>query len=310
MRATNFRNVRHVIGSFRWFLCVVLSGIILLGAADGAIAATAGNPPDIKAFSADPMTLKDGGFAVYTFAVQGATNIQLIEAGDVIKEVKGPASSNYKGTAKGRTTNQIRTGGSNTFDAFLVASNSGGTKRSKLTLSFATLIPPKSVALIPPVSENMSTSRTEKPEWLPQTPTSPGPTAYKPSGRQTPPSEYPPGFATCPKGCDYCLTAGDAATRGITQRCTDKPCYFSPDKQENWYCYSAPAKVWCCKDGRVFESTKEECDKAGGSGYATEAEAIKACQQVIGWFCSGDKVYQGSRTQAAEVKAAWYTTEA
>ena len=333
----------HVKGIFTLFLCLAMVGTIILGAdASSAASSAAGSLPEIKVFSADPSTLKDGGFALYTFEVSGAMDMQVVEAGALIKSINSPARGNLKGSVKGRTTYQIRTGNSNTFETVLVARNKSGEQKKTLTLSFETKLPAGSAtgSTGQTGSDNQTKART--PKWGPQ---SSAGTAFP---RSATTNRDAPQFVKCTTGnCNSCLRPAEAAERGYTQKCLDQPCYYSPDKQQYWYCYSKPATVWCCHDGKVVETTKEKCVEAGGSYYATEAEAIKACGQAcwcctngrygqtttdacakmggtcfstqsqaaagcqpLGWFCSGGKVYQGTASQAAQAGATWYTTQA
>jgi hypothetical protein len=306
MRVSNFRAAYRFTSIFRLCLCIAVIGVIILVAADRTIAATSvsGSPPEIKIFSADPLTLKDGGAALYTFVVSGATDMQVTEAGAIIKSISGPSSTNLKGTVKGRTTYQIRIGNSNTFETVLVARNRSGVQKKTLTLSFETKLPSKSAAGSTGQAGSDNQTKARTPKWGPQSLSSASFT------RATTSTHNAPKFAECSSNCNYCLRPDEAAARGFTQKCSEALCYYSPDNQQKWYCYSKPATVWCCHDGKVVETTKEKCAEAGGTYYATEAEAVKACQQVIGWYCSGGKVSQGTQAQARQVGAAWYTTEA
>jgi cytochrome b involved in lipid metabolism len=306
MRTQGFGASKFVKGIYRILLCLVVVGVTVLAIGPADTVFAAGGLPDISEFKAEPMTLPDGGSALYSFAVQGATNIQLVEAGEVIKEINGPAANRCKGTVRGRTTYQIRTGAGDTFVAMLVANNRNGPTRATLTLSFATKIPPKASALIPAASEERQREKTRSPEWKEQTsPFVPPLLRYRP-----PITPYPPPFAECPKGCDYCLRQDEAAARGLTQKCLEQPCYYSPDNQQTWYCYGKPGTIWCCKDGKVGETTKERCDEIGGSGYATQEEAMKACQLPRVWCCANGKVAEMTREQCAQVKGSAHATEA
>ena len=306
MRLSGFGWVHSMNSPLRLCLCLAVVGVIILGAAERTAASSAtGSLPEIKVFSAEPLTLKDGGSALYTFVVLDATNIQLIEAGEIIKEINGLPSTTYKGKATGRTTYQIRTGSSNTFDTILVARNGNGKEVKTLTLSFDTKLQPKTTSLIPPVSGSASTT-ARTPKWGPQSsasvPSTPSDTS--------PASNWPPQFAKCPSGCDYCLKPEDAASHGFTQRCSEQPCYYSPDKTQNWYCYSQSATVWCCsRDGKVYQATKDQCAQAGGSGYATEAEATRACQPVGGYCCKDGQIVKATKTQCAEAGGSYWSTD-
>jgi hypothetical protein len=286
----------------RLLLCIAMVAVTLLVAADSAAAAAVSiSPPEIRVFSAEPLVLPDGASAVYAFEVRNATRVQLIEAGEVIREINNPPSTSCSGKARGRTTFQIRRGGMNSFDATLLAVNSGGSQQRMLTLSFATKILPRDNSQIPPADDALAKSK--KPEWLGQTSLSSPPGL---AGQIV--STYPPPFEKCAKGCDYCLQPDDAASRGFTNQCSKGPCYYSPDKQQYWYCYSKPVTVWCCVDGKVVETTKDSCYKKGGTPYPTEAEAVKSCQQE-GWCCKDGKVGPLEQAACLRMGGAWFLTE-
>ena len=115
MRSWNSGNSQRLTGIFRLCLCLAVAGIIILGAADRTDAASAtGGLPVINVFSADPITLKDGDSATYTFEVSGSTDMKVTEDGVIIKEIKSPPNTTLKGTVKGNTTYEIRTNNINT----------------------------------------------------------------------------------------------------------------------------------------------------------------------------------------------------
>ena len=290
---------------FRLCMCLVVVGIIILGAADHTAAASAtGSPPDIRAFSADPLILPDGGHAVYMFEVWNATKIQVIEAGEIINEYNGPPSTTSKGKANGRTTYQIRAGLSDTFETTLVASNPGGTQKKTLTLSFATKSKPTSTSRISPASDNGTKARISK--WGTQ---APAPANLNPSALSSL-APWPGQFAICPSGCQSCLQPSEAAAKGLTQKCSEQPCYYSPDKTQYWYCYGEP-KGWCCKDGKVTPATRDQCATEGGSWYATEAEATRACASPPGcWCCTNGRYGQTTADACANMGGTCYATQA
>jgi len=326
---------------FRLCMCLMLVGVVIFGAADRtAAASTAASLPEIRAFNANPLILPDGGHAVYMFEVYDATKIQVVEAGEIINEYSGPPATTSKGQATGRTTYQIRSGSGNTFEAILIARNAGGEQKKTLTLSFETKRQPKAGSLIPPVSD-IATAKKKEGKLGPQTLV---PAASIALSTLAP---WPHQFAKCPSGCYACLKPEDAAARGLARKCLDQPCYFSPDKQQYWYCYGEP-EGWCCKDGKITPATQLQCKESAGDWYATEAEAMKACESAecwcctngrygqttadacaktygtcyatqaqaserclaSGWFCSSGKVYQGSQSQATQAGATLYATEA
>jgi hypothetical protein len=304
MGKLGFARIHSFSGIFRLCLCFVLVGIIVLGAAERAVAAPAmGSLPVIKAFTGDPLTVPDGGHVVYTFEVYDGTKIQVIENGEIIDEFNGPPLTTSKGKANGRTTYQIRKGNMDSYDTILRARNPNGQKEQKLTILFATKSKPKPTSLIQPVSDN---GTSKKNRWGPQTSAPVSLTSSSASSQGTG-SPYVPGYAECPRGCN-CLTPDQAAQYGFKQKCSEERC-FSTDKQVNSYCYNKTAG-WCCKDGKVSPATGDQCKEAGGSYWSTDqAQVIKACQP-LGWFCSGSKVYQGTSSQAAQAGATWYATQA
>ena len=290
-------------GIFRLCLCFVVVGIIIFGATGRtAAASTTGSLPDIRAFTADPLTLKDGDHAVYMFEVYDATKIQVVEAGEIINEYNGPPSTVNKGKAMGRTTYQIRTGDMDAFDTILRASNPSGQREQKLTISFATKSELQPASLIPPVSDNET---GKKNKWGPQTS---APVSLTSSTALLPRtgSPYVPAYAECPSGCN-CLTPDQAAQYGFKQKCSEERC-FSADKQVNSYCYNKTASGWCCKDGKIASATEAQCKEAIGSWYATEAEAIKACQTC--WCCAGGRYGQTTTDACAKMYGTCYSTQA
>ncbi|MFC2050407.1 hypothetical protein ACFLTN_04435 [Chloroflexota bacterium] len=297
MRLSGFGWVRSMNNPLRLCLCLVLICLT----ATGATVYAAGKP-DIKLFKADPLVLNEGESALYTFVVKNATEVQLVEAGDIIKKISNPSATTLKGTAQGMTTYAIQTGGSNTFTAALIAKNDSGETIAEITLSFATELPPQPVSLIPPVSATLSTP-ARSPQWLPQLPTSlpliqPPPTT----------THAAPEFAECPSDCKYCLTPAQAAELGFTQKCSEDICYYSPDNQK-WYCHREP-EGWCCKDTKVFQAPKTQCAEVGGYWYATQAEAVERCRQMeLCWCCADGKVGQIPRDQCLQMGGTCHDTQ-
>ncbi len=292
-------------GYLRLLACLVLAVATLLGTADMAAAASEWTGlPQIKSFSASPMVLQDGQSALYTFEVINATNVLLIEAGEELRDISNPPNTSCRASVRGRSTYQISRGAGNSFEAVLLANNISGSQQRKLTLSFASAPPLPTAALARAPLDKASTG-TRKPEWLGQTS---GAAPGGLSGQIV--ASYPPPFEKCPKGCDYCLQPADAAARGFTNQCTKGPCYYSPDKQRFWYCYSKPTTIWCCLDGTVVETTKEACVQKGGTAYSTEAEARKGCQTAATcWCCAGGKVFQSTPSECAQYGGACYGSE-
>ncbi len=343
MRSWNSGNNKRLAGIFRLCLCLVVAGIIILGAADRTTAASsaAGSLPVINVFSANPLTLKDGDSAKYMFEVSGSLDMKVVENGVMIKEIKSPANTRLKGTVMGMTTYEIRSNNSNKFETTLEATNSTGTQIKTLTLSFVTVLPPISATQ----SAGPKGSDNRTPLWGPQRSapaSSTSSTALSPHNE----SPYVPTFAACPGDCN-CLTPDQAAQYGFTQKCSEQRC-FSADNGVKSYCYSEPSgwfcsggKVqpgtkaqatqagatwyanqadavqacqpvgWCCRGGQIAQTTQARCSLAGGDYWSTdENQVIQACQQMLGWFCSGGQVYQGSQAQAAQAGATWYANQA
>jgi len=295
--------IRSFKGILRLCMCLVVVGIIILSAGERtAAASTTGSMPVIKVFTGDPLTLPDGGHVVYMFEVYDATKIQVIEAGEIINEYNGPPSTVNKGKAMGRTTYQIRTGDMDAFDTILRASNPSGQREQKLTISFATKSELQPASLNPPVSDNETGKRNK---WGPQTssPVSLTSSAALPPHTGSP---FVPAYAECPSGCN-CLTPDQAAQYGFKQKCSEERC-FSADKQVNSYCYNKTASGWCCKDGKIASATEAQCKEAIGSWYATEAEAIKACQTC--WCCAGGRYGQTTTDACAKMYGTCYATQA
>ena len=339
MGKLGFAKIHRLSGIFRLCMCLVLVGIIILGAAEGIAAAdTAAGLPVIKMFTGDTLTVLDGGHVVYKFEVYNGTKIQIWEAGALLNEYSGPPDNTSKGETPGMTTYQIRKGNMDSYDTILRASNSNGQREQKLKISFATKSKPKTTALIPPVSDNGTGNKNR---WGPQT------SALSTAATAPVTPRQKPEFFQCPKGCESCLKPDVAAANGLTQKCSEERCYYSPDSQQNWYCYGEPLLLgWFCVDGKVYQGSEADAKQAGATLYATEAEAIKACEQAcwcctngrygqttpdacakmygtcfatqakasegclpLGWFCSGNKVYPGTSSQAAQAGATWYATE-
>jgi hypothetical protein len=282
-------------------LCLVLVCLITTGATGGTAGFSAnGKPPEIVLLAVSSLVLNDGDAALYTFVVKGATKIEVIEAGNTIKEINNPSSATLKGTANGLPAYAIQTGDSNTFNTVLRASNGSGLVFGMLTLSFATL---PTAAGQPWLMDNQTEPRL--PKWLDQ---------YSSSLRLTRSATVgsEPKFFKCPDGCPYCLTPDDAASRGFTQKCSDERCYYSPDDQQNWYCYSEPVG-YCCKAGQagqvgqVVEATKSKCAQTGGAWYLNQTDAIQACQPV-GWCCRDGQLAQFTKTQCAQVGGSYWST--
>ena len=172
MRKLGLARIFRFKGIFGLCMYLVLVGIIILSAAERTVAATAtGSLPVIKVFTGDPLTLPDGGHAVYMFEVYDGTKIQVIEAGEIIDEFNGPPLTTSKGKANGRTTYQILTGDSTKFKTVLSARNGNGKVEKTLEISVDTKRQPKPTSLIPPALSKIqfphfTTSVFTTTEWI------------------------------------------------------------------------------------------------------------------------------------------------
>jgi hypothetical protein len=298
MRLSGFGWVHNMKSPIRLCLCLVLICLTTTGAT-----VYAAGKPDIKLFKADPLVLNEGESASYTFVVKNATEVWLVEAGNILKKISNPSAATLKGTAQGLTTYAIRTGNSNTFTAVLIAKNDSGEATEEITLSFATEPPSEQASLIPPVSATLA-NPARSPQWLPPLPTSP-PSTQPPSTT----THVPPEFAECPSDCRYCLTPDETASHGATKKCLEQPCYYSPDNMKYWYCYSEP-EGWCCADGKVFQSGEAQCVQVGGYWYTTQAEAERVCQEMMTcWCCADGKVGQIPQIECLQMGGNCYDTQ-
>ena len=261
--------------------------------------AVGGSGPVIQAFEADPMELDTpGSTTVYTFKVKRATKVQLIEANNILKNINNPSGATLKGTANGLPASAIEADDSGNFTAVLIASNEGGSVQEELTLSLAADILPES----PPPSPTDNQTDQYEPQWLEQYST---PHASTSGGPSTPRNE--PNFFECPESCPYCLKSAEASSQGFTNRCSAEPCYYSPDKNEEWYCYSEP-EGWCCAEGTVMQSTKSACTRIGGFWSTSHIEAIERCQP-IGYCClRGQVYYPATETDCARMGGSYWST--
>lgn len=288
MRLSGFSWVRSMNSPLSVCLCLVLVGVIIVGVA-GCDQQQEVNLPYISDFKYqttqyDDPALKYGEAASYMIKVNNAEEILLYEAGVLIAKWNGPPSGTHthKITFTGMPSNAIPTEDGN-FEARLVVSNKKGKLEKKLMLSVDTAIASKPA----PPANGQPGAPKNKSYWLDQR-FLPVPPRELPASTM-PQTEYPPQFADCPAGCDYCLKPDEAASRGFTQKCSDELCYYSPGQKEKWYCYKAP-EGWCClggHGGQVSQATKTECEKDGGAWYADQSLAMQACQETC-WCCRQD----------------------
>lgn len=328
MRLSGFRWVRGMNSLVRLCLCFVLLGLIIAGAiayterynrgvmlpdvqvckaeplqqneADYAPSAIGGNEPVIQVFKAAPMELDSPtSAAVYTFKVKRAKNLQIIEAGNSIKDISNPTLATLQGTATGLPAAAIPTDDSSKFITVLMASNDDGSVQAELTLSLAEELLPTGG----PAGATDNQTEQRKPEWLDQysTPRTPTPST------STTATHNEPDFLECPSSCKYCVKPEEAASRGFTRKCSEQRCYFSPDDQQNWYCYSEP-EGWCCANEKVSQTTKSECTRIGGFWSINQNEAIQACQPT-GYCCfNGQVYYPVTQAQCAQKGGSYWST--
>jgi hypothetical protein len=266
-------------------------------------AAIAGNEPVIQVFKANPMVLDTAtSAAVYTFKVKRATNVAINEAGTNIKNISNPTLATLNGTADGLPASAIPTDASGNFVAVLIASNDNGSVQAELTLSLAKEL----LSAGPPAGQSGETGgRTGQrtPLWGPPTR---APLTSTPSNI----INEEPKFFKCPSDCDHCLKPDEAANTGYTQRCSAELCYYSPDKQQKWYCYK-PTPGWCCANEKVSQSIKSECDRMQGYWSTSQADAVDACQPK-GFCClNGQIYYPATEAQCAQRGGSnWSTNQA
>jgi hypothetical protein len=308
MRLSDFQWVRSRNSVFGLCLYLVLLGLIVVGAAESMLpndvysaeSPTAGKPPVIQVFKAEPMVLDaPDSAAVYTFKVKLATNVQINEAGTNIRDISNPSGATLQGNVTGLPAAAITPDGSGNFVCTIVASNEYGTATKALTLSLAKELLPEA----PPAGQSGETgnqNEQHKPKW--------GPLTYAPvTSTWSSITLNEPKFFKCPSDCGYCMKPSDAASQGYTQKCSEEPCYYSPPEDQKWFCYK-PTPGWCCANEKVSQSTKSECTQIGGSYWSTnQNEALQACQPV-GWCCRDGNLYQATKDQCAQMGGSYWST--
>jgi len=261
-----------------------------------AAATTGGSPPVIQAFKANPMTLETPtSTAVYAFKVKRAKNVTISEAGNNIKNISNPSGAALNGTATGMPASAISTDASGKFKAVLIASNDDGAVKAELTLSFSEKL---LAASGKPAVESDNQTQSSSPKWLDQYPSPFGQPRSAMTGSE-------PKFFDCPSDCDYCLKAEEAKSQGM-ERCSEERCYYSPDNQQNWYCFK-PAPGWCCSNLNVSQATKDECTKMGGTWFLNQSDALDQCQP-LGYCCQNGTIYQATKSQCAQSGGTYYAT--
>lgn len=289
----------------RWCLFLVLVGIMISGAA-GCTQQQEVNLPYISTFEVSSQVLQPGDAAHYVIKVNNAEEILLYEAGINIGRWNGPPSGTHthKITFQGMPANAIPTDNGK-FEARLVVSNAKGKQDKELMLSVA-------APAIAAAGQPGASTAENKSYWLEQSFLSEAsPEPAQDTSNASPPMENPPQFADCDcaSGCNYCLEAGDAASGGFTQKCSDEPCFSSPNQNEEFYCYKEP-EGWCCNNTQVSQSTKTECTNMGGSYWSiNQNEAIQACQPK-GYCCyNGQVYYPVTQAECAQRGGSYWSTD-
>jgi hypothetical protein len=234
--------------------------------------------------------------AVYTFTVKRAKNVVITEAGNDIKNISNPSGATINGIATGLPASAIPADDSGKFITVLMASNDDGSVNAALTLSFSEKL---LASGLPAGQSETSDNQTEprSPKWLAQYSSPFGPARSSLSGTE-------PKFFDCPSDCEYCLTPEDAKSQGMGERCSAERCYYSPDNQQNWYCFK-PAPGWCCNNLNVSQATKDECNKMGGFWFLNQSEALERCQP-LGYCCQNGNITSLTRPQCAQVGGIYY----
>jgi hypothetical protein len=269
-------------------LCLLFLGLttaavaqpIVINDSTATAYAAAEKPPEIEVWKADPVMLDTAAsFAVYTFKVKGATDVEINEAGVNINSMINPTGATLEGTANGNPASSISTDENGQFICTIVASNPGGSVQEEVQLSLAKELLPES-----PPTGTAGNQAQNKSHWLEQTGMQAG---IPPVSSTTNPAE--PDFFKCPESCKYCLEPGDAASHGFTQRCSDQRCFYNPDNTRSWYCYSEP-EGWCCANEQVSRATRSQCARMDGYWSINQYEAQEACQPE-GYCCYNNEVY-------------------
>ncbi len=83
------------------------------------------------------------------------------------------------------------------------------------------------------------------------------------------------------------------------QDCERSRGFFSFDRNE--VLQKCQRLGWCCKDGKLFESTPEQCARTQGFFSFDRNEVLQKCQR-LGWCCKDGKVFQTNREKCAQIK--------
>ncbi len=265
---------------------------------DYALSAVAGGPV-IQVWKAAPMELTTAdAFAVYTFKVNRATDVSITEAGANIKNINNPSGAALNGTADGLPASAIAADASGQFICTIVATNENGTATKSLTLSFSKEL--LATGQLPGQSEEPGGQTGQRtPQWGP----------LMRASITSPLSNIinkEPKFFKCPSDCDHCLKPDEAASKGYTQRCSEELCYYSPPENQKWYCFK-PTPGWCCTNGKINPSTKDECDRLQGYWSTSQADAVDACQPRGACCLNGQIYYPYTKNQCAQMYGTFYS---
>jgi hypothetical protein len=329
MRLPDFRWVRSLNSMVGLCLCLVLIGLITAGAVvytnhsygggtlpgvqvcqaeplqqsgvDYAPSAIAGSKPVIQVWEANPVVLNTAtSFAVYTFKVRYATNLQITEATTNIKNISNPSGATLQGTANGNPASSIPWDENGQATCTITATNSLGSVTADVTISAdKKLLPP------PPPAGSTGNQLKNKSYWKEQI-------GWQAPSAQPAPSTinpFTPNFPACPEKC-YCLKPDEAATLGFTTKCSEQRCFYDYLNKTSFYCYREP-EGWCCANEKVSQATKSECAQIVGYWSTSQADAQQYCQPK-GFCCLNGNVYYPT-TQAQCVQqggCCWSTNQA
>jgi hypothetical protein len=250
-------------------LCLMATGVI----GCGEKSSEEGKLPEIVSFQANP-PVNEGDPVSYTFEVNNATKIRLIEAGITIKEIAGPSSAIYEGAATGQASSAVLSSDNGTFDAVLEASNDYGTVKKTATLSGSSVLKATSGPLPPHSGWADLPCPTGCGCVTPQALPACGSGCSGPQQCQGPLASTPKYCYKIPvQPCDAasgctCMEPNQALPGYV--RCSDNKCAANPDK----YCYKALPCTTCgfcltptqatpgsikCSDNRCSITSEKYC---------------------------------------------------
>jgi hypothetical protein len=215
--------------------------------------------PEIISFQGDPAGLNQDGSLSYTFEVNNATKIEVVEAGATIKDINGPASGIYKGTAKGHPSSVGPNGERSQFDAVLIASNANGSVKEPLTISFQSAVDSEAAFALGRIT-------CCGPQYI----VGQQPPGYTICGGPWPHPWYPGLFYACynyhcPGSC-LCRTPIAAALQGLNKKCSETSCGVTTDNITE-YCYTSDP----CDPGCIC-TTPENANMEGLTGVKCSEE--------------------------------------